>query len=93
MIETVIATVMFICCSRDICGQSHCGDDLSDDILASQDAAVSEDNEFLLHSVEYNAASWRFFVFHITGDLTVSLQFRPVVNMADWTGQTIAVPL
>ena len=56
------------------------GNDLSNDVLARQIAAICVNDEPLFPDVVYHTTARWLLVFHITGDLTVTLKFGPVAT-------------
>src|ERR1035438_10095815 len=85
MIDAAIAAVMPICCGSDVRWQRHLGNDLSNDVMARQNAAICVNDKSLFPDVVYHTTAWWLLVFHITGDLTVTLKFGPVVDMTKRT--------
>jgi hypothetical protein len=53
--------------------------------MARQNAAICVNDKSLFPDVVYHTTAWWLLVFHMTGDLTVTLKFGPVVDMTKRT--------
>jgi hypothetical protein len=54
----------------------------TDDVTSFQDAAICQQNEAIIASVEQDSASRRLFIFHLCGNFATALEFSPVLEVA-----------